>query len=299
MQLINHKADIETALPYIKDKMMIDFVNGLDTAKAINTQNHRRAANSGFFARNLFLLSGKAQMTQNNVNDHLLTGLEACRDYFKELSYHNQAHAVAISGLKEALSHTQNNMAEIAHFVADFKELVDDRFQELDSRVFRLELKDRANTQRQAVLKNWEAERLSDLSPMAQCFSVLDSLKWGDFGYYVGTLSNHEKEQCLDTLMNEMVVIQKNLLGVSAQRDLPKDTWLTAPTTTKAQALGQAVAYQGDWSWQDPTNYGMVFTATQYPMLDEPEQTKYKNISLPMIDSQRLVRRMSANVFDI
>lgn len=284
------------AFPYLKDKMLIDFINGIEVVNALNNSQHR-AANQGFIKRNLYLLSGKSQMTQNNINDHFKVGLQACHAYCNELAHHAHAHATAIVQLKDTLNHTQSHLGELTHFVADLKEQVDEMYHSLDDRVVKLELKDRASTQLENLLSAWQAERFSGLSPMAQCFLVLDTLKWGEYGFYINQLSDNEKQTALDTLKNKIIVIQKSLFNMSADKDIPKEIWLTASTHRNSNELAQALGFMGDYSWQNPDNFGMVFTATQYPSLLTDEQKNYAHLTRNMIDINRVSRRMMNDVF--
>ncbi|MGM8886869.1 hypothetical protein ACS8FD_13150, partial [Psychrobacter sp. 1U2] len=49
---------------------------------------------------------------------------------------------------------------------------------------------------------------------------------------------------------------------------------------------------QGDWSGLSPNESPIVFMATQYHDLPEDEKPEYKNLSLNMIDINRVSKRM-------
>ncbi|OPH34075.1 Uncharacterised protein [Moraxella atlantae] len=300
MQLANiHSNKIQTTFPYIKDKMVIDFINGLDTAKHLNQQNH--AVSQDFIKRNLALISGKQQMAQSNINDHLIAGLEACQAYFAEISYHQQAHANAIIKLKQTLDQTQIHVTEIAYYVSDLQNQANQLQAELSQanrRIDQLEQSEKAKAQLEGLLSAWQAERFSQLSPMGQCFLVLDTLSWGDYGLYVRQLDNNERQQQLDTLRNKIINVQKALLKCGANDDLLKQDWLK-PTHrgTAQQELQAALQYQGDWSWQNPQRFAMAFTATQFPSLSSQQAARYNDLVISMIDINRVSQRMINNVF--
>lgn len=287
---------VENNFPYIKDKMVIDFIDGLNVAQRLNQRQHENSQD--FIKRNLALLSGKTQMTQANINDHLIVGLEACQAYFKEIINHEQTHACAISRLDDVLKQTQSNVAEIAHFVADLQEQVHEIHHSLSSRIDRLEWANLANKQLEHLLSAWEAEQFAELSPMGQCFLVLDNLKWGDFGFYLKKLDENKRKQELEILKSKIIIVQKSLLGQNAKDDLSKQAWLT-PTISRASStdMQHALQFQGDWSWKNPQNYAMAFTATQYPMLPENEKQVYHNLVVNMIDIERVSERMTRNIF--
>lgn len=293
---IQNTNKINSVFPFIKDKMVIDFVNGLDVAQRLN--QHQKQSSENFIKRNLNLLNGKTQMAQQNINDHLIVGLQACQAYFEEISCHQQAHAQVILEVKKQLDQTQNFVAEISHFVADLQEQVDEMNFELSNRIQQLEWYDRADKQINYVLSAWEAEQFSELSPMGQCFLVLDTLKWGDFGFYINQLSSQEKRQQLDTLNNRIMTIQKNLLSRSVTDDMLKSIWLTPQLSSRTnEDMQYALQYQGNWSWKNPENYGMAFTATQLPCLDGDEASKYDDLVFEMIDINRVSQTMLDNIF--
>lgn len=293
----NEIEKVNQLFPYLKDKMVIDFVNGLDVAKRLN-QNNKNVAKQGFIKRNLHIISGKQQMAQNNINDHLITGLEACQAYLQEISHHQQAHAHAIITIDNALKQTQNYTIEIADMVGVLKEQVQDIHHSLSSRLDQIELNQRAAQQMESLLSAWQAEQFIELSPMGQCFLVLDTLKRGDFGLYINSLNRADKNQQLDTLKNKVVITQRLLLNKGANDDFLKHQWLT-PLSTKGnnQYLQDALQFQGDWSWDNPKNYSMAFTATQLPFLPDDEAEKYDSLVLNMIDINRVSDRMVRNIF--
>lgn len=296
-ELMSYSKELNQIFPFIKDKMVIDFVNGLDTAKKLNKHNQK---SKGFLERNLALLSGKTQHTQNNINDHVMVGLEACNAYIQEITAHERLHAQTIQQLHQTLSATELKTAEIANYVADLQEQVDDMYANLNSRIQRLEISDRANSQMDSILTAWEAEQFHDLSPMGQCFLVLDTLKWGDYGFYLTTLDDNQKHSILQTLKNKMIVIQKNLMQQPANEDILKSIWLTPMRKNEtSNVLQPALQYQGDWSWENPNYYNMAFTATQLPSLEDSEKSEFNGLVIDMIDIERVNSRMLNDVFKV
>lgn len=294
-QIIHHEK-INTLFPFIKDKMVIDFVNGLNVAQRLNQHQHEISTN--FIQRNISLLSGKTQMAQNNINDHMIAGLQACKAYFDEISQHQQEHANAILQINQTLNQTQQYVAEIADYLVDFKEQVQEMNIELSSRIHRLEWADKADFQLNYLLEAWLAEKYHQLSPIAQCYLVLDNLNRGDYGFFIRQLDETQRQMRLDTLKNKIINVQKQLLGCNAHDDLLKAKWLT-PVTIKADNadLQLALQYQGSWTWENPNEFPVAFTATQVPMLEPAEQQQYNNLMVSMIDINRVSQRMTTNIF--
>lgn len=280
--------------PHLKDKMLVDLVNGLSVGNRLN-QGLKQNQNQSFLKRNLDLLSGRTQRTQNNINDHLLSSLSACKIYLEEIAGHTTAHAYAICEINRKLDKTQDYVGVLANEILSFRQKVQDSFVHIDERLTKLEVKDRANDQLDTIFNAWQAGRFDKISPMAQCFLVLDRLQWGEFGYYFSQLDKNAQHDTLDKLKNRMIIAQKSLFDLSANQDLPKTVWLTCQNS--CEHSNQALRFQGDYSWQNPNNLPMVFTATQYPFLDTEEQRQYNSLARNMIDIKRLSERMVDNVF--
>lgn len=212
---------------HLKDKMLVDLVNGLSVGNRLN-QGLKQNQNQSFLKRNLDLLSGRTQRTQNNINDHLLSSLSACKIYFEEIAGHTTAHAYAICEINRKLDKTQGHVGVLANEMLSFRQKVQDSFVHIDERLTKLEVKDRANDQLDTIFNAWQAGRFDKISPMAQCFLVLDRLQWGEFGYYFSQLDKNAQHDTLDKLKNRMIIAQKSLLTYQPTKTYPKQCGLPA-----------------------------------------------------------------------
>ncbi len=291
MELAKYKQSIVENTPYLTDKMVIDFVNGLEAAAELNSKTMQ---SNSFFARNLSLVSGKTQQAQANINDHLIAGLDACQHYFHEIFQSQQGHTHAIVEIHQTLKKTQLQTAELTHYVLDFQQQIEQQVDQVSSRLDKLESYGYAYTQMSNVLSKLKAEKFSKLSLLGQCYTTLDTLYWGDFGLYLRTYSDESKRnELLNTLENELIATFKQNLNIGAKEDLHQDEWLGLPNEREeSRALQHALAYQGDWSGQAPNEYPIVFMATQYNDLPDDRKPQYKNLSLNMIDIDRVSKRM-------
>lgn len=291
MQLVKYQRAIAENIPYLTDKMVIDFVNGLDAASELNSKTMQP---SSFFSRNLSLVSGKTQQAQANINDHLIAGLNACQHYFHGIFQSQQGHTHAILELHQTLKKTQLQTAELTYYVLDFQQKVEQQFDQVSSRLDKLESYNYAHNQMNHVIAKLKADKFSELSLLGQCYATLDTLYWGDFGLYLRTYSDDKKkDELLETLENELIATFKQNLQIGAKKDLHQDEWLCLPHDREEnRALQQALAYQGDWSIQASDQYPIVFMATQYHDLPDNRKPEYKNINLNMIDINRVSKRM-------
>lgn len=291
MNLSMYQQSIKENIPYLTDKMVIDFVNGLDAASELNSKTMQP---NSFFSRNLSLVSGKTQQTQVNINNHLIVGLEACQHYFHEIMKSQDSHTHAIIDIHRKLKNTQLHTAELTHYVLNFQQQIEQQVCQVSNRLDKLECYNYAYTQMTNILSKLKAEKFSSLSLLGQFYTTLDTLYWGDFGLYLRTYSDDKKQdELLETLENELIATFKQNLKVGAKEDLHQNEWLSLPDKRReTQALQHALAYQGDWSRWSPNEYPIVFMATQYHDLPEDKKPEYKNLSLKMIDINRVSRRM-------
>lgn len=291
MNLSNYQQPIKENIPYLTDKMVIDFVNGLDAASELNSKTMQ---SSSFFSRNLSLVSGKTQQAQANINDHLIVGLDACQHYFHEVLQSQDSHTHAILDIYQKLKNTQLGISELTDYVLGFQQQIEQQVSQVSNRLDRLESYGYAYTQMSNVISKLKAEKFSKLSLLGQCYTTLDTLYWGDFGLYLRTYnSDKKKDELLETLENELIATFKQNLQIGAREDLHQSEWLSLPDEhQETQALQHALAYQGDWSGLSPNEYPIVFMATQYHGLPVDRKSEYKNLSLNMIDINRVSKRM-------
>lgn len=288
--------EVQQVFPNLKDKLIIDYINGLDAAQDLNNKSK---ASHGFIKRNIELLSGVNKLRQEASNDHFIVGLEACHQHLLEMSSHMQQHSYAMIQLKKTLNTTQSQIAEVVDFICDFKTVVDQQFNTIISQIDELDSHRKAVSHMDNILSRWCADKFISLSPLGQCFCVLDNLKWGDFGSYLHYSSNEtEKNRLLETLENSIIKIQKDILKIDSHTDLSKAKWIETPfKDSLTDALSEVLQYQGDQSRQDPSKYPLIFTATQLPFLDNSEKAEYSTLTRRRLDIDRVSRRMMSEMF--
>lgn len=290
-----YKQSISENISYLTDKMIVDFVNGLDTAKELN---HKAMMPNSFLRRNLSLISGRSQQSQANINDHMIAGLEACQNYFQEVMLSQQGHTHALVDIYQKLKSTQLQAAELTHYVLDFRQQIESTLYSIEGRLDKIESYHNADIQMKFVLSKLKAEKFSKLPLLSQCYVVLDTLYWGDFGLHLRTYHNQDtKRELLSTLENELIATFKQNLNIGAKTDLHINQWLELPNTKEeTYALQEALSYQGDWSIDNYEYFPMTFMATQYNQLPSTKQASYKGLTLNMIDISRVTGRMIAEI---
>ena len=296
---ITQNSETKSIFPYVTDKAIIDFVNGLHVAKTLNTvQQHRLSLQQRIWDS----LSGKATMRQANINDHMLSGLETCRSLFQELSKDIEHHGVALLALENSIQNLEQNLITTVNFVADFKDefnhFAAETKKELAGLKHELNMQKRftlAEQQMTRLMDKWAAGGLNQLSPIGRCYAVLDALYWGAFGNFV-RLDNKQAVEFLDNLRDKLIIRLQADLGVERNQDLMRDEWLRLPENAD-QSLQDLLAYQGDWCLANPKTYQTTFVATQWQVLPQPARMENQNIPFRLIDIERVSKRLIQDRF--
>ena len=298
---ITQSSEIKSIFPYVTDKAIIDFVNGLSTAKELNTvQQHRLSLQQRIFDN----LSGKSAIRQTNINDHILSGLETCRGLFQELSKDIEHHGVALLTLESSIQNLEKHLIKTINFAADFKDEFNafalETQKGLDEIKHELNMQKRltlAEQQMTRLMDKWAAGGLNQLSPIGRCYAVLDALYWGAFGNLV-RLNNTQTAEFLDNLQDKLIIRLQEDLGIERDQDLMRDEWLKLPENAD-QSLQDLLAYQGDWCLSQAQNYPTTFVATQWQTLPQPIRMENQNIPFVLMDIERVSKRLIQDRFEV
>lgn len=287
-EIIQLTDETKKIFPYVADKVIIDYVNGLHVAQEQNTVQKQR---TDLFVRMCDGLSGKTTMRQTHINDHLIAGLEASKSLIMELSNDMQKHSVALFNLYDKVENLENNLAETVDFVVDLKHQMNGlKGQILDFKAeFNwLKRSHLAEQQMNRLMDKWKAGGLNQLSPIARCYAVLDALSWGALGDHLSK-DNHQVSEILDNLRDKMIICLAEDLGVDPDRDMHRDKWLELPENAQQQ-LQEVLAFQGNWCLDKPKRYETTFTATQWLPLSDELKKEYELIPFHMSNINRVTQ---------
>ena len=285
--------EITQVFPYVKDKMVIDLVNGLDVAKSQNQYAKQR--NSKLLLRAWDTLSGKAALRQEEMNDNLIAGIETAHALIMELSQDITQHGVALLQVKNNIEELQNNVVRLADEIMDIHSVLQqhkNELNDLDQRLRNLQDDHYAVMQLEMLMTKWKAGGFNELSPMARAYAVLDTLHYGEFGQYLRYGQLDRISKYTDLLKNHLIIQLKEDLQVKENQGAILKEWLRLPENIN-QDLQDVLAYQGDWCWQNVEKNKNTFTATQWQALPSAEQSQYQHIPFaicsPELVGQRLV----------
>ena len=279
--------------PFVKDKVIVDFVNGLDVANELNVKNKKR---SGLGDRILDSISGQSAIRQTNMNDHMINGLEACRQLMHELSDDIEKHSAAIIRINHSLQNTQQSVAQLAHYTAEFKnefrEFASNTQQQFSDLQYELSSTKRlvlADQQLSRLMDKWSAGGFNDLSLISRTYAVIDTLNWGAFGERMRL--DGDSKDFIEHLKNKLLIqLNKDLNIQEPSIGILKEDWIHHSEKVKPELL-EALEFQGDWCLNAPDAFATTLLATQ-PLLEE-----YKPLVPNIPTVERVVKYLVSDSF--
>lgn len=260
---------ITTTLPFLPEKFIVDFVNGLEVAdEHIRLQRSR----TKFFDRLCDDFSGVAHRRQTEVNANLATGLRSTLTWLNDLTESLAKSDLAIAQVNKRIGELYCNIAEVVNFAADSKALFDEfalrvagRFRELEQQVAQVDLEQKAGRHLEQVFDKWAAGGYGVFSPLGRLYVAMDELYWGDFGTLCRTRHDVTRKRLLEQLVHKAVYRLNKDAGLeqTSQR-MPLVHWLEYPREGDGEAR-DALAYLGDWA--DSDGHPMCHVVTQSPAI--------------------------------
>ena len=255
-------------LPFLADKLVVDFANGLHVV-----QDHIRVQRqtSGFAARLVDGLTGARTARQTEINTNLVTGLEASLKWLGELSESLAQSNYAIVCVNNRLNDLKHDVAKIAHYSADTRQLLNalsvkmaERCDRLEHEVARIDFVQRVQINIEHVFSKWGAGKYQHLSLANRCYAALEELHWGAFGdFYRSNASEYDKQRLLEIAKNKAIDQLSKDVNVTCVTRLEAHDWLTMPSSPNAATFMDALTYLGDAA--NDVQQPFIYSATQQP----------------------------------
>lgn len=282
-------------LPSLKDKFLVDFVNGIDVARdQISVQKGRMS----FFNRLSESLTGKARARQQHVNEQLVNGLEGSlrwlNDLTEELTFTNHA----LKRTTNELASLKNNVATLTNFSADTREMlnsltshVSGKFERIEANLRSVDMRQRAFQHIDRLISRWRTGHYNYISVAEHCYAILNELAWGDCGDYLRQCEiQSDREEVLQYLKTELVNYVNESAGGSSRKRYVLDNLLKpkeVESITLVEDVHQSLSYLG--SCLSLESQPLMFFVSQ------------KNIEVPVsvpliMSANRLVEKMMDEV---
>ncbi|MDF0728679.1 diguanylate cyclase regulator RdcB family protein [Cytobacillus sp. S13-E01] len=228
-------------LPILKEKMMVDFINGLEVS---NDHLQVRSKRGSLFSRFWDGITGTRFERQQRVDEQFQRSLETVNIWLQQLQGHQLETYRAITIVSDKLYETRQGIEKLVKSHLKLRSEVEEleerfnqfalvsnqkmtRFQE---EIERLGLRQSAMIALDNVFYSWESgTRFRGFSPLIQLLLVLEELYWSPFGEY-DKLDPEFRNQLRDRCIIQM----KKLTGYSGKTILPTKTWLEHITTAPA-----------------------------------------------------------------
>ncbi|MDR6774854.1 diguanylate cyclase regulator RdcB family protein [Azospirillum sp. BE72] len=256
--------EVSAYCPHLTDKMLTDCANGLLVARQKTTY---QAEHSDLLSRCWAAITGTGATRQQQINDHLVDGLEAAVGWLTDLTLRQSRSDLAVSALGETVERLTEKLGQTRTALVALDRARQDiaaRMADLTQEVRRLDFKDRADDQRTLVMAAWEAGRFNHVPLLTQIFIVFDQLYWGDFGHYCR--AHPERADGLRRIaIEEARRISRAALGMGGRdrdRVISVHAWLSIQDHAAAPDLLQAIACVGDWARAEEEP--LVWTAARF-----------------------------------
>lgn len=237
--------ELEQRIPLVSDKAIIDLINGIEVSRDL--VNYRK--NRGFFGQLIDNLDGSDRTRKLLLDGNLIAGQETLKNWVLELTDSLKISQVAlhitqesllearqaIRGVKQNLKLNEESINTLTKNFLLLEQKLNNKFQEIENRLRKLERKVSANDDFDYILTAWMAEETYYKLPWTiqipllakQIFNsavINYEIETGDQVYYRKLLVNKIIAHCSDLPKNYFGLA--DLLDYTIKEILPKDQGL-------------------------------------------------------------------------
>lgn len=295
LQPISPADEICKVLSCLPEKFIVDFANGIDV---VNDHLRVQRARDGFASRLYDGFTGQGQRRQAEINAGLFDGVEASLQWLTELSRSLARSNLAMTKVKNRVAMLQAALIDLTHYSADTRQQIErlsfelnQRCEQLERDIKRVDLIQRANIEIDLVFSKWEAGKFASFSLAGRCYAALEELRWGAFGDLHRNGATSERATHLEILSNRAISQLMRDIDEASTKRLNTTQWLAQPHGHDLLPdVQEALAYLGDWSCavQTPFVYAICNYGHELPL------------RMPRIcSSERLVEGLVSDVFGV
>lgn len=262
--------------PPLRDKCAVRLVSRLNSAQE---QTRVQKESEGFLKELVSFFTGESARRQNQINASLRDVVEQTVEdlslVMASLANNSRTLGLVHDELRNIQNHTKVIGLEVLNLkdrIAELDSRVTERFKILTEAVERVDFRVRAAHHLDRVIWRWKGGALSGLPLMLRCYSVLEDLWWGDFGFFIQRFPGKDADQLLSDLrLRISSCLAETVVALPNQR-LPRDEWFAGASGGPlkiAPPLSQSVALLSDWTKSERTPYVSMICAA-LPQDSEP-----------------------------
>ncbi len=222
--------EITITLPSLKQKFLVDLVNGIDVS---NDLIKVQKARGGFLNRLWDSVIGDSHRRQTQLNEQVVNGLDNCFEWLGDLTEELTFTNTALVQVSDGLARVKSDLTFVACFSADtrerlgqFEATVNCRMADLETMIREVDMRQRAYQQMDSLFMSWRVGDFLGLSAAQRCFLVLTELTWGVFTDYTRIATVSDREQILKDLKNKLTMNIALDIGVEPDIRIDANVWL-------------------------------------------------------------------------
>ncbi|SET45708.1 YjcZ-like protein [Natronincola peptidivorans] len=294
-------------VPILKEKMIVDFVNGLEVT---NDHIRVRASRQGPVARLWDGITGKSAQRQQIIDQNFSQALQTTKVWLQNLQSAQIESNYALNNVINRLNETRQGVTKLINHHLQLKQTVSQLYEELEmlevkfldkhiylkEEIERLGLRQSAMIHLDKAFDAWESGRkYKGLSPFTQLILVLEELYWSPFGEY-DQINQEFREQ----LKDKCVIQLRRITGLQGDMLVPTEQWFTYIASEKVL-------------YKDMLRYILIFEENKYNHLpisstiintteNAIDLNNYHNDRLPLVLSpsrlsERLIRETGERLY--
>ena len=261
------------AHPHLKDKMVVDLINGLEVVG-----DHIKVSESRHNLLNRFVdgVTGKGKQRQDLINKNLVEGLKTASIWLQKHESDFIQVNLALGTIGNKLLETRKGVMQVdfkvealKDYVLDFEKVMKEKQQELGDYIKCVDIRTRADAQMDREIDSWKAGNLKHLPLPLQVFTVLDNLRNGSFALFMQKkATTTERNTYVEHLRSKIRLAVANDLGEKPDDMLFKQTWFNLYDLSHELDPIEKASLTYLSSWADKREQTAVFSV--HSMLEEP-----------------------------
>lgn len=261
------------AHPHLKDKMVVDLINGLEVV-----DDHIKVSESRHkpLARLIDGVTGKGKQRQNLINKNLAEGLKTASIWLQKHESDFIQVNLALGTIGNKLIETRagvmkvdSKVGSLKDYVLDFEKVIKEKQKKLGDYIQCVDLRTKADAQMGREIDFWEAGNLNHLPLPLRVFTVLDNLRNGSFALFMqNKATSTERSDYMEHLRSKIRLAVANDLDEKPDDMLFKQEWFSLyDLSHKLDPIEkESLIYLS--SWANRREKTAVFSV--HSMLEEP-----------------------------